>query len=497
MPGHLEARPRPARSGSCQVTVRERSGPQSVVVEVGSCGQLVGHRVSWGRGHASGGGAGRGRRGRRPTSRPQPSRASSTGSRARPGLGEVVLEAVRAGLVLPTLDDAGVGQRLESGGDAVAGRAGAGDDVGEAVGTQGELADDEQRPAFADQLEAGGDAGTVDRGGRRARSRGSGGWTRLLCSPAMSLKVKLTPRRLRTSRTARSPWSPLGTALVLVTYVTPMATVPQTALDLGAGSGARAWILSSMSVGLAAALLASGAVGDAVGRRRTYVAGLLLLGIGCARRVRWRPGQRGLRGSPGARGSRRGRRARLWAGRARPCLHRAGRTGARHGIWGASVGLGITAGALLAAGLGTSAPGGARPTSVVGLVALRARRCPSVRWLPESAAEHPRRLDLAGLVTLAVALTLLVSGLTESRSGLLATTRAALRRRGGRAGGVRRGRVARRRADGRPRAAADPRLPRRHARRARARRRGDRDDLQRARRSCSSGWVARCGPRPG
>ena len=55
----------------------------------------------------------------------------------------------------------------------------------------------------------------------------------------------------------------LGTALVLVTYVTPMATVPRTVADLGGGAGARSWILSAMSVGLAAGLLASGALGDA------------------------------------------------------------------------------------------------------------------------------------------------------------------------------------------------------------------------------------------
>ena len=74
----------------------------------------------------------------------------------------------------------------------------------------------------------------------------------------------------------------LGTALVLVTYVTPMATIPATALDLGAGPGARAWVLSSMSLGLAAALLASGVLGDTLGRRRVYLAGLVALALGAA-----------------------------------------------------------------------------------------------------------------------------------------------------------------------------------------------------------------------
>lgn len=207
----------------------------------------------------------------------------------------------------------------------------------------------------------------------------------------------------------------MGTALVLVTYVTPMATVPQTALDLGAGSGARAWILSSMSVGLAAALLGSGAVGDAVGRRRAYVVGLSLLGlgaIGCA----VAPGSaffvtaRVLEGVGGA--------AVLACGLAllaHTFAEPADRARAT-GIWGASVGLGITAGAVLAAGLDVGT--GWRETYVVvGLVAL-ALVVPSARMLPESRSVQPRRLDLVGVGTLAVALTLLVSGLTESRSGL-------------------------------------------------------------------------------
>jgi MFS family permease len=91
------------------------------------------------------------------------------------------------------------------------------------------------------------------------------------------------------------------------------------------------------------------------------------------------------------------------------------------GIWGASVGLGITAGALLAAGLGPIGTGWRETYVVVGLVAL-VLMLPSSRWLPESRAEHPRRLDVAGLVLLATALTLLVSALTESRSGLSAST---------------------------------------------------------------------------
>ncbi|WP_369759027.1 MFS transporter [Marmoricola sp. URHB0036] len=178
-------------------------------------------------------------------------------------------------------------------------------------------------------------------------------------------------------------------------------------------------MLSSMSVGLAAALLASGALGDAIGRRRAYAAGLLLLGVGSlgcavAPSTTVFVGARVLEGIGGA--------AVLACGLALLAHAFSAPADRAHatGVWGASVGLGITAGALLAAGLDVGT--GWRETYVVvGLVAL-ALVLPSGRWLPDSRAEHPRRLDVAGLVLLALALTLLVSALTESRSGLHPTT---------------------------------------------------------------------------
>jgi len=47
---------------------------------------------------------------------------------------------------------------------------------------------------------------------------------------------------------------------------------------------------------------------------------------------------------------------------------------------------------------------------------------PSLRGLPESAAAHPRRIDVPGLVLLVAALTLLVSALTQGRTGVDAAT---------------------------------------------------------------------------
>ena len=71
-----------------------------------------------------------------------------------------------------------------------------------------------------------------------------------------------------------------GTLLSLMVFTSPLATINATALSLDAGVAGRTWILSSMSVGLAGALLASGVLGDTFGRRRVYVAGLATLAVG-------------------------------------------------------------------------------------------------------------------------------------------------------------------------------------------------------------------------
>jgi MFS family permease len=207
----------------------------------------------------------------------------------------------------------------------------------------------------------------------------------------------------------------LGTALVLVTYVTPMATIPRTAADLGAGPVARAWILSSMSVGLAAALLAAGILGDAYGRRRVYAAGLGAIGVGalvCA--VAQEPvlfvAARVVEGVGGA--------AVLACGLAVLAHDFAPGPARVHAtsIWGASVGLGITAGAILCAALDLGS-GWRESYAVVGIAALLLL-WPSLTRIGESSAAQPRRIDVPGLVLLVAAMTLLVSALTQGRSGL-------------------------------------------------------------------------------
>jgi MFS family permease len=222
----------------------------------------------------------------------------------------------------------------------------------------------------------------------------------------VSLKIKPETRAL----------TPIaaGTALVLVTYVTPMATLSATAAGLGAGPGTQAWLLSSMSVGLAACLLAAGVLGDNAGRRRVYLVGLVALALGalgCF--LSWEPvgfvAGRVVEGLGGG--------AVLACGLAilandHTDPHR--RTHAT-AVWGTSVGVGISVGALLSAA--TGATRWREPYLAVALVAL-ILLWPSITRIGESRAANRRRLDGAGLVLFGSAMVLLVCALTLGRGGV-------------------------------------------------------------------------------
>jgi MFS family permease len=206
----------------------------------------------------------------------------------------------------------------------------------------------------------------------------------------------------------------LATLLVLVTFVTPLATAVRTAVSLEAGPGAQAWLLSAMSVGLAAALLTAGVLADDLGRRRVFVGGLGLLGLGAVLvAVSAAPGVfiagRLLQGVGAA--------AVLACalgliGHAFPVGAARSRATA---VWGASVGAGTGLGGLVTVALDHGS--GWRTTYWV-TAAAAVLLAAAARWtLAESGGAASRTVDLAGIVLLAGGLSALLAGLVQGRSG--------------------------------------------------------------------------------
>src|SRR5919205_275045 len=103
----------------------------------------------------------------------------------------------------------------------------------------------------------------------------------------MEVSPMTTAEALTTTRLVRAEAPPsrtlavtaAGTALVLASFSVTPATVIDTARSLHAGVAGQTWALSGMSLGLATALLAVGALADDFGRRRVLVwsAGVLAL----------------------------------------------------------------------------------------------------------------------------------------------------------------------------------------------------------------------------
>ena len=207
----------------------------------------------------------------------------------------------------------------------------------------------------------------------------------------------------------------LGTMTVLVAFTAPLANVNQTATGLDAGPTGRTWILSSMAIGLGAFLLTAGRVADDYGRRRTFLAGSVVLALGSwvsavAPDVEVFVLARTVTGVGGA--------AVLAAGLGMIAvafpdpLERARATG----WWGASVGAGIAVGPLLSTWL--AAWHSWRDVYVV-LAVASALLAVTVTGCRESRAAHRARLDVPGVVLLAAGTGALLAGLTEGRQGWL------------------------------------------------------------------------------
>ena len=206
----------------------------------------------------------------------------------------------------------------------------------------------------------------------------------------------------------------LGTMLTLVAFTAPLAILNATATSLGADTAGRIWILSSMSVGLGAVLLSTGTIADDYGRRRTFVAGMLVLALASflaalAPQTSVFVLARVLQGVGGAAviASSLGLIAHAFA----PGPARA----AASGVWGAAVGAGIAVGPLVAAGFDRLADW--RDTYWLLGAAVLAVAVAARMLVGESRSDRPRGLDLPGVVTLGVGISALLAALVEGRLG--------------------------------------------------------------------------------
>ncbi|MEV5969746.1 MFS transporter [Streptomyces sp. NPDC051921] len=199
-------------------------------------------------------------------------------------------------------------------------------------------------------------------------------------------------------------------------YTAPMLTLPATAAAFGTAPSAQAWLLNGTPLGLAVLLLVAGSLADAHGRRRVFLRGTLALGLttalgGLASTTLTFTLARIAQGAASA--------AVLAASLG--LLATAYPTGAARiratGVWGAFVTAGIALGPLLAGTLSGLADW--RWTYEVLAAGTLLVAALGTRALVESRAPHEGRTDIAGALTLGLALAALLTALTLGRDGWL------------------------------------------------------------------------------
>ncbi|MFJ3880098.1 MFS transporter [Streptomyces sp. NPDC090077] len=202
--------------------------------------------------------------------------------------------------------------------------------------------------------------------------------------------------------------------VMLATSIVNVA-LPQIRAGAGLSDGGTTWVVNAYGLAFGALLLAGGRAGDLLGRRRVLIAGLALFAPASL--------AAGLAGSPGPLIAARACQG-LGAAAIAPAalalaLERfpsgAGR-GRALGVWGAVSGAGGAGGVLLG-GVLTQAWGWPWIFHSVALGAA-AVLVAVVAYVPGAAAERTGgRFDLPGTVTVTLALTCLVWGLTTARGG--------------------------------------------------------------------------------
>ncbi len=204
-----------------------------------------------------------------------------------------------------------------------------------------------------------------------------------------------------------------ATLLVLINYTAPMTVLSPIATSLHASLSGQIWILSGISLGLAALLLTAGSLADDYGRKRVFVIGTAVMAaatLACAlSNSTWLLVV-----------------ARIVQGCASASLTAAslGLIGDAYptgpdriratGIWGAMVGLGIAIGPVFSAALAQVA-GWRAVFWVIGAAAV-AVLLGALR-LAESRSAAPRRIDVPGVLTFSLGVTLLLAALIEGRLG--------------------------------------------------------------------------------
>lgn len=190
----------------------------------------------------------------------------------------------------------------------------------------------------------------------------------------------------------------LGTFLLLLDSTIVTVALPDMRDGLGATFTDLQWVMDAYALMLAALLLGAGALADRIGRRRVYVAGLVVFtiaSIGCALapNVQMLITARVVQGIGGA--------AMLATTLALLSITYQGRQrGIAFGVWGAVSGA-TTAFGLLLGGLLTEAWGWPWIFAInipFGLLTIIL----SLRVLPRAAGDHHHRIDLGGIATFTI-----------------------------------------------------------------------------------------------
>ena len=230
----------------------------------------------------------------------------------------------------------------------------------------------------------------------------------IVCTQSLCVNNDLRPAR---------PWAVLATCCLSLFLVTMDVTIVNVALpairrDLHASVGGLQWSIDGYTVVVASFLTLAGATADRLGRKRTFQAGLVLFGIGSllsslapstAALVGFRAVQAlgGAMMNPVAMS--------IIVNTFTDARERARAIGVWGGVFGVSMAVGPLMGGVLTEHLGWRSIFWVNVPIAAGAVLLTAK------FIPESRAPRPRRIDPVGQALVVVTLASLVSAVIDGR----------------------------------------------------------------------------------